>query len=65
MTAQMGQDLGLSNDQRTQTGIDITGYGASETEALAQRHAVNQRSSNERNQEAKCVGQRIQSIDTN
>jgi hypothetical protein len=48
MTAQIGQNLGLSNDQRTQTGIDITGHGASETKALAQRHAVNQRSGKER-----------------
>lgn len=63
MTAQMGQNLGLGNDQRTQSGIDITGHGASETKALTKGHAVNQRSSKERNEETKCVGQRIHSID--
>jgi hypothetical protein len=34
MTAQMGQDLGLGNDQRAQTWMNITGHSTGETKAL-------------------------------
>jgi hypothetical protein len=34
MTAQMGQNLGLGNDQRAQTWMNITGHSTGEIKAL-------------------------------
>ena len=55
ITAQQGQNLGLRNDQRTQTWVNITGNHTGKTETLAQRHPMNQSSCHERNNQTKRV----------
>jgi len=41
ITARVGQNLGLRNDQRTQTGVNISGDHTGETKSLTQRCNVN------------------------